>query len=145
MSAKTPWRHFVLPRSIAATRSLMAMPSRNALSASSSSPCASSISPILLWDTDRSCCHCIAAIGRGQALHDGKAVAVGFERLLDLSLRLQHVTHSFQGDRKTALLQRIAGIGRGQSFDDREAIAVGLECVLELALQHQRIADLMVS
>ena len=40
----------------------------------------------------------IAAIGGGEALGDGEAIAVGLERLLELALRHKHVADTRQPD-----------------------------------------------
>ena len=115
------------------------------MSASSSLPCATSTSPTLSYEIDRSRCHCVllrSAAARRSA--DGEAVAVGLERLLELALRHQHVADlSYETDRSRChcVLLRIGG---GEALDDGEAVAVGLERLLELALRHQHVADLVV-
>src|SRR6202035_1713382 len=87
----------------------------------------------------------IAAIGGGEALADGEAVAVRLERLVELALRHQHVADLDVRDRQIALPLRISAIGGGGALKDGQAVAVGLERVAELALRHQYVADAVQS
>src|SRR5262249_22793261 len=45
----------------------------------------------------------MAGVGRGQALSDGEAVAVGLQRLAQIALRHQHVADPVVGPRQIAL------------------------------------------
>ena len=77
----------------------------------------------------------IAGVGLGQAVADGEAVAVGFQRLGEIALRHLHVADLLVGDGEIALPAGIAGIGLGQALADGEAVAVGFQRLGEVALR----------
>ena len=56
----------------------------------------------------------IAGVGLGQAVGDGEAVPVGFQRLGEIALRRQHVADLLVGDGEIALPAGIGGVGLGQ-------------------------------
>ncbi len=60
----------------------------------------------------------IAGIGLGEALENGEAVAIGFQRVGQGALGLQHIAHLDIGDREIALPSGIAGIGLGEALYD---------------------------
>src|SRR5262249_60631867 len=74
----------------------------------------------------------MAACGSAEPLSDRKSVMVGFERLIELALRLQQIADLVVRDRQIALPPGITAVGCDKVLGDGKTIAVGLERLVKL-------------
>jgi hypothetical protein len=69
----------------------------------------------------------VGGVGFREALDDGAAVLVGFQRPGKINLCLLHVANLSVGVREITLPARIPGVGFRQPLGDGEAVLVGFQ------------------
>jgi hypothetical protein len=86
----------------------------------------------------------ITGVGGGETLHEGEAVAVDVERLIELALLNKYVAGPLIGDREIALPLPITWIGSCEALLNGKAVTRGTERLIELALSRQDVGQVIL-